>query len=195
MSTSPRIILASSSKYRRELLARLGFVFESISPDIDETPLGGEGATALAARLAREKAKKIAVRTPDAIVIGSDQVASFETDIIGKPGSKPRAAAQLRRFSGQEVELLTAVCVIRTETTEAVAAVVPTTVRFRSLSDSEIDAYLEVDQPFDCAGSFKAEKCGIALFESIRSDDPTALPGLPLITVVSALRSFGVKIA
>ncbi|MGB1885329.1 MAG: Maf family protein, partial [Gammaproteobacteria bacterium] len=136
-----------------------------------------------------------AIRTPDAIVIGSDQVASFETDIIGKPGSKPHAAAQLRRFSGQEVELLTAVCVIRTETTEAVAAVVPTTVRFRSLSDSEIDAYLEVDQPFDCAGSFKAEKFGIALFEWIRSDDPTALPGLPLITVVSALRSFGVKIA
>lgn len=186
-----RLILASSSPYRQELLARLGLPFTAISPDIDETPLPGERPTDLALRLSIAKAQKVAVLHPDALVIGSDQVATLSGAPIGKPGNFERAREQLLQLSGQLVEFHSALCLTdgqRLETADIV-----TLCRFRVLDSAEIDAYLHREQPFDTTGSAKAEGLGIALMDSIQTDDPTAIIGLPLIALCRMLRSFDIN--
>ncbi|MDN5844288.1 MAG: Maf family nucleotide pyrophosphatase [Alcaligenaceae bacterium] len=186
-----RLILASSSPYRRQLLERLGLPFSVERPDLDETPLPHETPEALALRLSEAKALKIARHHPGALVIGSDQAADFEGHPIGKPGNFERARAQLQQFSGKQVVFHSALCVtdgMRTDTRS-----VPTECLFRTLNNAQIEHYLRREQPFDTAGSAKAEGLGIALMESMRSDDPTAIIGLPLIALARMLRSFGVN--
>jgi septum formation protein len=187
----PSLILASTSRYRQELLARLRLPFEAIAPQVDETPLAGEAPAALAERLALAKARAVAATRPDAVVIGSDQVADLDGEALGKPGSHEAAQAQLRRMSGREVVFQTAVAVV----TPGLAAIerAEVRVRFRELSDAAIDTYLQADQPYDCAGSAKVESLGIALLEAVESDDPTALIGLPLIRTCQLLRRAGVE--
>jgi septum formation protein len=191
---SKGLILASSSRYRRALLERLGLPFDCVAPAADETRLPGEPAAEMAARLARVKAEAVAARYPEAIVIGSDQVALRGTDVLGKPGTVERAREQLRASSGREVVFLTAVHVIDGMAGRAESHVDRTVVKFRELSDAEIDRYIERDQPLDCAGGFKAESLGIALFDRIESIDPTGLTGLPLSWLCGALRRARVQI-
>jgi len=191
MTKRPALILASTSRYRRELLERLRMPFSVAAPEIDEGALPGEMPRATAARLALAKAHAVASLQPDAVVIGSDQVAELDGVPFGKPGSHARAVAQLRAMSGRTVVFHTAVAVLRLSsgfTAETLAAV---TVRVRELDDAEIEHYLQAEQPYDCAGSAKAETLGIALLESIDSDDPTALIGLPLIRTCAMLRAAG----
>lgn len=192
-----RLILASGSAYRRELLGRLGLPFEAIAPDIDETPLPGEPPQETALRLARAKAQAVARLHPDALVIGSDQVATLDALQIGKPGDHARALAQLQRMRGREVIFHTALCLWDGRATDPEAAAqidnVQVAVRFRDLPDAELDAYLRIEQPYDCAGSAKNEGLGIALLDSIASNDPTALTGLPLIALSGMLRKAGVR--
>ncbi len=185
------LILASSSKYRQALLSRLGISFECISPAIDETPLSTEAPAELVKRLSVEKANKIAQIHPEKFVIGSDQIAFFENNIIGKPGSFAQAFKQLSKFSGKSIQFLTGVALINRSEKVCSFECSEVTVKFRTLSEQQIGHYLDVEQPFDCAGSFKVEKLGISLFESIHSDDPTSLEGLPLIKVCSLLKSVG----
>ena len=191
LAPSPPLILASTSRYRRELLTRLRIPFEVVSPDVDETPLPGEAPAALAQRLALAKARAVAVRRPDAVVIGSDQVADLDGQPIGKPGTHERATAQLRLMRGRSVVFQTAVSVVRGDTGFARTLLAPVTVRFRDLTDAEIERYLRLEQPYDCAGSAKCETLGIALLDAIDSDDPTALVGLPLIRTCELLRQAG----
>jgi septum formation protein len=190
-------VLASSSVYRRELLARLRLPFEAMSPDIDETPLAGETPTDTALRLAREKAAAVAARVPGALVIGSDQVATLDGEQIGKPGNHAAALAQLQKMRGREVVFHTALCLwdgrVADPATAAQVEDVQVTVAFRDLPDAQLDAYLRIEQPYDCAGSAKNEGLGIALLERIDSSDPTALTGLPLIALTSMLRRAGVS--
>jgi septum formation protein len=191
----PRLILASSSTYRKELLARLHLPFEAIAPNINETPDKGESPEQTALRLARDKAMAIASSATNALVIGSDQVAILDGIQIGKPGTHENALSQLRAMRGREVIFHTALCLWDTRhgTSQTVqTAVVPTFVTFRDLPDNELDAYLRIEMPYDCAGSAKNEGLGIALIESIKSDDPTALTGLPLIALCGMLRMAGV---
>jgi len=188
----PRLILASTSRYRRELLARLRLPFDVVAPDVDETPGVDEKPPALARRLALAKAQAVAARAPDAIVIGSDQVAELDGRCIGKPGTHDRATEQLRTMSGRTVVFHTAVSVLASSPAFAGSAVVPVIVRFRKLTDREIERYLRAEEPYDCAGSAKCETLGIALLEAIESDDPTALVGLPLIKTCELLRGAGV---
>jgi septum formation protein len=189
-------VLASSSAYRRELLARLRLPFEAVSPDIDETPLPGETPTDTAIRLAREKAAAVAKRVPGALVIGSDQVATLDGEQIGKPGSHEAALAQLQKMRGREVVFHTALCLWDGRAADPAQAMqladVQVTVAFRDLPDAELDAYLRIEQPYDCAGSAKNEGLGIALLARIDSSDPTALTGLPLIALTGMLRRAGV---
>jgi len=196
-SSAPvRLILASSSAYRRELLSRLGLPFEAIAPDIDETALPGEAPEETALRLAREKAAAIAGRHPGALVIGSDQVATLDGEQIGKPGDHARALAQLQKMRGRRVSFHTALCLWDGRLPPEQAARVENVqvfVTFRDLPDHELDAYLRIEQPYDCAGSAKNEGLGIALLERIDSSDPTALTGLPLITLTGMLRRAGVR--
>ena len=196
-SAPVRLILASSSAYRRELLARLGLPFEAIAPDIDETPLPGESPQATALRLARTKAEAVAATHPGALVIGSDQVATLDALQIGKPGDHARALAQLQLMRGREVVFHTALCLWdgRVADPDRAAQVenVLVKVRFRDLPDAELDAYLRIEQPYDCAGSAKNEGLGIALLDSIVSTDQTALTGLPLIALTGMLRQAGVQ--
>lgn len=196
-SLPTRLILASSSAYRRELLQRLGLPFEAIAPDIDETPVAGETPQATALRLAREKAQAIARLHPGALVIGSDQVATLDGLQIGKPGDHARALAQLQLMRGREVVFHTALCLWDGRVADPALAAqvdnVQVRVAFRDLPDHELDAYLRIEQPYDCAGSAKNEGLGIALLESIQSDDPTALTGLPLIALTGMLRKAGVQ--
>jgi septum formation protein len=191
-SSPPRLILASSSAYRRELLGRLRLPFEAIAPDIDETPLPGEAPEATALRLARAKAEAIALLHPGALVIGSDQVAILDGAQIGKPGDHARALAQLQTMRGREVVFHTALCLWDGRDASAQVENVQVFVRFRNLPDAELDAYLRIEQPYDCAGSAKNEGLGIALLERIDSLDPTALTGLPLIALTGMLRRAGV---
>jgi len=188
---TPALVLASTSRYRRELLERLRLPFEVISPAVDETPLPGEAPAALAERLALAKAQAVAQQRPDAVVIGSDQVAELDGQPVGKPHTHARAVAQLRAMRGREVQFHTAVAVVRGATGFARAALAPVRVRFRVLTDAEIETYLVAEQPYDCAGSAKAEALGIALLDAIDSDDPTALIGLPLIRTCALLREAG----
>ena len=192
MLTRPTLILASTSPYRRELLQRLRLPFEVQSPDVDETPLDGERPAALAGRLALAKAQAVAALHPEAVVIGSDQVADLDGTPIGKPGSHDRAVEQLRAMRGRVVVFQTAVAVVRRSTAFVGAALVPVTVRFRPLADAEIEHYLRAETPYDCAGSARSEGLGIALLDAITSDDPTALVGLPLIRTHALLRQAGI---
>jgi len=196
-SDLPGIILASSSAYRRELLSRLQLPFEAISPDIDETPLPGEAPEATALRLAREKAAAVARLRPGSLMIGSDQVATLDGLQIGKPGDHARALAQLQLMRGRRVVFHTALCLWDSRQDPAAPNAVQldnvqTFVTFRDLPDAELDAYLRIEQPYDCAGSAKNEGLGIALLERIDSSDPTALTGLPLIVLTGMLRRAGV---
>ena len=186
------LILASSSIYRRDLLARLGLPFEAIAPNVDESPLPNEGVAAMALRLATDKATAIAKGHPNVWVIGSDQAADLCGEAIGKPGNSDNALLQLQRMRGQTVYFHTAVCLMRAD--YSVATNVTTEVRFRDLPDATLINYLNLEQPYDCAGSAKCEGMGIALLESIRSDDPTALIGLPLIALSALLRDAGFEI-
>ncbi len=187
----PPLILASTSRYRRELLERLKLPFEVRSPDVDETPQAGEAPAALAERLALAKARAVADRHPQAITLGSDQVADLDGQPIGKPGGHAAAVAQLRQMSGRAVIFHTALAVLRPDTGFARVLRVPVTVRFRQLGDAEIETYLRAEQAYDCAGSAKSEGLGIVLLDAIESGDPTALIGLPLIATARLLREAG----
>jgi len=194
-SPHPRLILASSSRYRHDLLSRLRLPFDVIVPDIDETPRNGEAPEATALRLAQAKAQAVAALHPGALVIGSDQVATMDGLQIGKPGTHDRALAQLKMMRGRRVVFHTALCLQDSRTGAARPLQienVQTFVTFRDLPDGELDAYLRIEQPYDCAGSAKNEELGIALIEKIESSDPTALTGLPLISLTGMLRTAGV---
>jgi len=188
------LVLASTSRYRRELLTRLTDRFRCVAPQVDETAHPGEAPAALAARLAEAKARAVATACPHALVLGSDQVADLDGRIFGKPGSVAAAIEQLRACAGRELLFHTALCLIdnRGHAAQAHAAIDTTRVRLRRLDVEEITRYVEREQPLDCAGSFKAEGLGIALFERIDSSDPTALIGLPLIALCRLLRNCGV---
>ena len=190
--SAPRLILASTSRYRRELLSRLHLPFDVRAPDVDETPAPSEQPAALARRLATAKAQVISTQAPDAVVIGSDQVADLDGICIGKPGNHARATAQLKSMSGRSVVFHTAVAVLASARGYARTEVVSVNVRFRTLTDAEIEHYLHIEQPYDCAGSAKCETLGIALLAAIESDDPTALVGLPLIRTCELLREAGI---
>jgi len=189
-----QLVLASTSRYRRELLQRLQLPFDIESPDVDETPLPGEAPAPLAQRLALAKAHAVALRHPNALVIGSDQVADLAGEPLGKPGGHERAVAQLQRMRGQSVVFQTAVAVVCLESGFAQAELAQVRVRFRDLHDDEIERYLRAEQPYDCAGSAKSEGLGIALLDAIDSDDPTALIGLPLIRTCRLLRAAGARL-
>ncbi len=189
--TPPRLVLASSSAYRRELLERLRLPFEAIAPHVDETPLAGEAPQETALRLARDKAAAVARLHPDALVIGSDQVATLDGEQIGKPGDHARALAQLQKMRGRRVVFHTALCLWDGRTGTCELENVQVFVTFRDLPDAELDAYLHIEQPYDCAGSAKNEGLGIALLERIDSSDPSALTGLPLIALTGMLRRAG----
>lgn len=193
-SANRPIILGSTSPYRRELLARLRFPFEVVSPEVDETPLPRETPRQLACRLAMSKARAVAARFPQAVVVGSDQVADLDGAAIGKPLVHEVAVAQLRRMSGQQVIFQTAVAVVCASSQFAQMDLAQVRVRFRTLHDAEIEAYLLAEQPYDCAGSAKSEGLGIALMDAIESDDPSALVGLPLIRTCTMLRAAGIAI-
>jgi septum formation protein len=188
------LILGSTSRYRRELLTRLNLPFDVDVPDVDETPRPGESPEALARRLALAKARTVAARHPEAVVIGSDQVADLAGEPLGKPGTHARAVAQLQRMRGQTVVFQTALSVVCLASGFEMSDLAPVRVRFRQLSDSEIETYLRLEQPYDCAGSAKSEGLGIALLESIDNDDPTALIGLPLIRTARLLRAAGLPL-
>lgn len=190
----PTLILGSSSRYRKELLERLRLPFETTSPDVDETPQPGEAPADLALRLALAKAHAVAQQHPKAVVIGSDQVADLAGEPLGKPGTHERAVQQLQRMRGQTVVFQTAVAVVCQDTGFAQSSLAQVRVRFRDLSDTEIETYLRAEQPYDCAGSAKSEGLGIALLDAIDSDDPTALVGLPLIRTCQLLRAAGMQL-
>jgi len=194
-SPLPRtVVLGSTSRYRRELLSRLHLPFEVAAPGVDETPLAGESPRELALRLALAKARAVAARHPEAVVIGSDQVADLAGEPLGKPGTHERAVQQLRRMRGQTVVFQTALAVVCMATGFEQLDLAPVRVRFRDLSETEIENYLQLEKPYDCAGSAKSEGLGITLLESIENDDPTALVGLPLIRTARMLRAAGVPL-
>ncbi len=189
--SSRKLVLGSTSRYRRELLGRLNLPFDVAAPDVDETPQAAEAPRDLALRLALAKARAVAAQHPDAVVIGSDQVADLAGEPLGKPGDHQRATLQLRRMRGQTVVFQTAVAVVCQASGFEQVDLAPVRVRFRDLSDAEIERYLRAEQPYDCAGSAKSEGLGIALLDAIESDDPTALIGLPLIRTCRMLRAAG----
>jgi septum formation protein len=188
---TPPLILGSTSRYRRELLSRLRLPFEVVAPQVDETAQSGESPLDLASRLALQKAREVAGRYPRALVLGSDQVAELDGQAIGKPGSHARAVDQLTRMSGRTLVFKTAVALVCVATGFEQSALASVRVRFRVLDPVVIERYLRLEQPYDCAGSAKSEGLGIALLESIDSDDPTALVGLPLIRTCKLLRAAG----
>jgi septum formation protein len=188
------LVLGSTSPYRRELLGRLQHPFDVLAPQVDETPLAGETPEALAGRLALAKAQAVARLRPEAVVIGSDQVADLDGQALGKPGNHERAVAQLRAMRGRTVIFQTALAVVCQASGFKATELARVEVRFRDLTDAEIEAYLRAEQPYDCAGSAKAEGLGISLLEAIVSDDPTALIGLPLIRTCRLLRQAGLSL-
>lgn len=195
MQATP-ILLASSSSYRAQLLSRLQLPFIAAAPDLDETPLVHETPEQTAIRLAQQKAEALQTRYPEHIIIGSDQVATLDGLAIGKPGTHENALAQLQLMRGREVTFHTALCVLDNRANASTRIQIQncqTKVQFRNLSDAELDAYLRIEQPYDCAGSAKNEGLGIALLAAIHSDDPSALTGLPLITLCTMLRHCGVQ--
>jgi septum formation protein len=192
MLPMPPLVLGSTSRYRRELLARLRLPFEVDAPQVDETPRPGETPADLALRLALDKARDVSARNPGAVVIGADQVCDLDGEPLGKPGDHARATAQLQRLSGRTAVFQTALAVLRPAIGHEAAQLAPVRVRFRTLSAAEIEHYLRLEQPYDCAGSAKCETLGIALLDAIDSDDPTALVGLPLIRTAQMLRQAGI---
>lgn len=194
-SDTPRIVLASRSPYRRALLKQIRLDHDAEPADLDESPVAGESPADTAWRLAGEKARTIATRHPDALIIGSDQVCALDDgNTLGKPGSHEAAIRQLMQMSGRRVLFHTAVCLLNARTGTERYASVPTEVLYRTLSRDTIQAYLTCDQPYDCAGSAKIESLGIALVERVTSDDPTALIGLPLIALIDLLGAEGVRV-
>ena len=194
MQPISQIVLASTSKYRRELLARLGLSFEVASPDVNEIPLPRETPQDTARRLAEAKARAVAARFPRAIVIGSDQVAVLEGTTLGKPGNHANALRQLKAMRAKEVVFHTALCLCNAASGQVQTRVVPYYVRFRDYSDTQIEHYLRREQPYDCAGSARCEGLGIALIAEMRGDDPNALIGLPLIALTEMLAAQGVSV-
>lgn len=190
----PTLVLASTSPYRRELLARLGLPFVVANPQTDESPLPGETPEALALRLSEAKARAVAAAYPDALIIGSDQVATVDGKIYGKPGDHQRAVAQLRELSGKTVNFFTGLCLYSSRSGRSQVRGVPTLVSFRQLANQEIENYLQREPAYNCAGSAKSEGLGIALLSSLQGDDPNALVGLPLIALCDMLREEGVAI-
>jgi len=190
----PPLVLASTSPYRRALLARLRLPFEVESPGVDETALSGETARDTALRLAQAKARAVTPKFPRALVIGSDQVATLDGERLGKPGGHERAVAQLKAMRGRTVVFHTALALLNSTSGAMQAAEVPTQVRFRDYSDREIERYLEIERPYDCSGSAKIEGLGVVLVERVSGDDPTALIGLPLVQLCAMLRNEGVTL-
>ena len=190
----PTLVLASTSPYRRELLARLGLPFVVANPQTDESPFPGESPEALALRLSAAKARAVADTYPDALIIGSDQVATVDGKIYGKPGDHQRAVAQLRELSGKTVNFFTGLCLHNSRSGRSQVRGVPTLVSFRQLADQEIENYLRREPAYNCAGSAKSEGLGIALLSSLQGDDPNALVGLPLIALCDMLREEGMAI-
>jgi len=188
------LILGSSSPFRAELLGKLNLPFDTVSPDIDETPLPNEPATDLVKRLAEQKAATIAVQHPNALIIGSDQVALLNDEIIGKPGNHKTAMAQLQAASGQTVQFLTGLALLNSQTGQLQSVVEPFEVRFKTLSDRQIEFYLKMEQPYQCAGSFKSEGFGISLFRQLHGNDPNSLIGLPLIQLITLLNNEGIDV-
>ena len=188
------LVLGSTSRYRGELLQRLRIPFEVHAPEVDETPLSDEAPATLAVRLAMDKARAVARNWPSAVVIGADQVADLNGQPLGKPGNHARATGQLRQMRGKTVIFQTAVAVVCIDTGFEQGSLAAVRVKFRDLSDADIENYLMAEQPYDCAGSAKSEGLGIALLESIDSDDPTALIGLPLIRTCTLLRAAGITL-
>ena len=186
------IVLASSSPYRRELLSRLGLPFDSVSPDVDESPMADESPRTLVARLARLKARAVASLRPQALIVGSDQVAVLEDRIMGKPGDHDANVRQLRLAGGRSVRFLTGVALLNSASGAMQCDVVEYRVQFRSLDEAQAEAYVRAEKPYDCAGGFRAEGLGIALFQRMEGEDSTALIGLPLIALVSMLKREGV---
>ena len=191
---NPPIILASTSRYRRELLSRLGIAFEVAAPGVDETRLAGEAPRDTALRLAAAKARAVAAGRAEGLIIGSDQVAECDGEPVGKPGTHDRAVTQLERLSGRTVVFHTGLALVNAATGRAQVAMVDVASTYRRLSVAEIEYYLRRERPYDCAGSVRSEGLGIALFERIASEDPSALVGLPLITVARMLRGEGVDV-
>ena len=191
MNMTPTVTLASTSPFRKELLERLGIPFETVAPDVDETPLANETAEALVRRLSEDKARAMAA-SHRGLIIGSDQVATTGNNILGKPGTHERAFEQLRALSGKQVTFQTGLCLLNTETDETQVDVIPFIVKFRQLGGDQIERYLQQEQPYNCAGSFKSEGLGITLFEYMEGVDPTALIGLPLIRLTSMLAQAGI---
>ena len=190
----PQLVLASTSPFRKQLLQKLGLEFVTDSPDIDESRQDGETPEQLVARLAEEKAMAVAARQPDSLIIGSDQVAVIDGEILGKPGNHDKAVAQLKTASGRRVTFLTGLCLYNSATGDSQVEVVPFGVVFRELSEAQIENYLQAEQPYNCAGSFKSEALGIALFERLEGEDPNTLIGLPLIRLVRMLEAEGVRV-
>ena len=188
------LILGSTSRYRKELLSRLQIPFDTAAPDVDETPRANEPPQDLAMRLALAKARAVALKHPEAVVIGSDQVADLEGVPLGKPGNHTNATLQLQQMRGKTVIFQTALSVVCLATAYERTDLAVVKVKFRNLSDAEIESYLRAEEPYDCAGSAKSEGLGISLLEAIESDDPTALIGLPLIRTCQMLREAGVKL-
>jgi septum formation protein len=189
-----QLVLGSTSPFRRQLLEKLGLPFDTAAPETDETPLEDESPEQLVARLAEAKARAVAHQYPAALIIGSDQVAVNDGNILGKPHTHEKAMGQLRNASGKHVRFLTGLCLYNAATDHAQVEVVPFDVVFRDLSDEMIDNYLKAEQPFNCAGSFKSEALGIALFEKLEGEDPNTLIGLPLIRLVRMLEAEGVRV-
>jgi len=194
MSRQHKIILASSSAYRKALLERLKLEFEVVSPEIDESPQPQEPATSLVLRLALGKAREVAKTRSNALIIGADQVAELEGKILLKPGSRDNAVQQLRSMRGRTVRFITGLCVLNSVNQHSHTDTDIYNVSFRDYSDKEIERYLDLDTPYDCAGSFKSEQMGITLMEKMQGDDPTALVGLPLIKLAAMLRQEGVEL-
>ena len=188
------IVLASSSPYRRVLLEKLQLPFETASPNIDESRLQGESPEQLVRRLAELKAKALSARYPDALIIGSDQVAVLDDSILTKPNNHDKAKQQLRRASGRTVVFLTGMCLLNSASGTAQTVCTPFTVHFRKLSEEQIERYLVAEQPYDCAGSFKSEGLGISLFQRLQGDDPNSLIGLPLIELIRLFENEGISI-
>jgi len=188
------LVLASTSPFRRELLQRLGIAFKTFAPDVDETRQQDENPDALVLRLSEAKARAGASQVPDALIIGSDQVAVCGGEVLGKPGNHEAACAQLARLSGQQVSFLTGLCLYDAACDTVQVDLIPYEVVFRQLTDQQIDRYLNIEQPYNCAGSFKSEGLGVSLFESMQGDDPNALIGLPLIRLTSWLNAKGIDI-
>lgn len=190
----PHLVLASTSPFRKQILEKLQLEFSTDSPHIDESRLEGESPEQLVARLAEQKAMAVAERHPDSLIIGSDQVAVNDGQILGKPGDHEKAVTQLKSASGKRVTFLTGLCLYNSATGDSQVEVVPFGVVFRDLSDSQIDNYLKAEKPYNCAGSFKSEAMGIALFERLEGEDPNTLIGLPLIRLVRMLEAEGVRV-